>query len=302
MSETGLETEPSNDEQTEIEISVVVPFYNAENHIEDCARALLTQSYPAALYEIIMVDNNSTDNSADLVRKHPRIKLLSEIKQGSYAARNRGVVESRGRIIAFTDADCVASKDWLRKISAPLDSAEVGLVQGGRIYAVDSPALSMLAAYESERASYTFSGTPNRVYYGYTNNMAVRRDLFYRCGPFLEIMRGADSIFVNQVIEYYTSRVIRYVPEAYICHLEIKRTWGYFHKRFIYGKSLQQNYSRRSRSHRKLAIAEIYLIFKRTIQRNSYSLLQSLCLIILVLIGEACFAIGRLSVRFRCAM
>lgn len=120
MSKTDVQLQPCDVELTEIDISVVVPFYNAEKYIEKCAEALLTQSYPTTRYEIIMVDNNSTDRSVDLIKKYPRIKLLSQQKQGSYAARNQGVAASKGTILAFTDADCVPSSDWLQKTRAAL--------------------------------------------------------------------------------------------------------------------------------------------------------------------------------------
>lgn len=302
MSKTDVQLQPCDVELTEIDISVVVPFYNAEKYIEKCAEALLTQSYPTTRYEIIMVDNNSTDRSVDLIKKYPRIKLLSQQKQGSYAARNQGVAASKGTILAFTDADCVPSSDWLQKTRAALRFPDVEIIQGGRLYGVESPALSMLAAYEAERAAYTFSGESSGLYYGYTNNMAVRRSLFDRCGPFLEITRGADSIFVNKVIEDCSCKVIRHVPDARIRHLEITSVWNYLRKRVIHGRSLQQNYSRRKSTHRPLSIFERFMIIRRTIQRKRYSLLQSLCLIILVLMGMLCFSSGRLSVRFRDVM
>src|SRR3990167_5093364 len=107
-------------DQNTIDISVIVPFHNAEKHIEQCITALLSQSFPSSFYEIIMVDNNSTDNSIKVIMKYPQIKLLSEKKQGSYAARNRGVAESKGSVIAFTDSDCIPVPEWLgRNLSSP---------------------------------------------------------------------------------------------------------------------------------------------------------------------------------------
>ena len=63
MSKANMISQSGGIERDEIEISVVVPCYNAEENIENCIRALLEQSYPAENYEIIMVDNNSTDNT-----------------------------------------------------------------------------------------------------------------------------------------------------------------------------------------------------------------------------------------------
>jgi glycosyltransferase involved in cell wall biosynthesis len=246
-----------------------------------------------------MVDNNSTDDSASIITKYPQIKLLSETKQGSYAARNRGVAESRGHIIAFTDSDCVPCPEWLDKISAAMSSPGVGIVQGGRLYSTDSAGMFLLEAYESERAFYTFSGKLNGLYYGYTNNMAVRRDVFDRCGPFVEIMRGADSIFVNRAVEDYSSEVIRYVPDAAIRHLEITGVPDYLRKRFIYGRSLQHNYDIRKRTHRKMTISERYGIIRSTIERKKYNFLESAHLVLLVSAGIVFFMSGRMSVKMK---
>lgn len=280
-------------------ISVVVPFYNTEDHIEECINGLLGQSYPSARYEVIMVDNNSTDRSAAIVGKYSRITLLSERKQGAYAARNRGVAASRGEIIAFIDADCVPASDWLERLIAAMNAPGVGLVQGGRVYATESPALSLLAAYEAERAAYTFSGRSGEIYYGYTNNMAVRREVFDRCGPFLEIPRGADSIFVHRVIGTYSCETVQYAPDARIRHLELNSSWKWLHKRFIYGSSFQRNKSRRSGAYRLLTPVESSVIFKKTIRRQRHALLQSLVLAALLSMGTFCYMLGRLRAGSR---
>jgi len=286
ISRTDIRPHTVSVEPAGIDISVVVPFYNAARYIEDCIKALLGQTYSSTRYEIIMVDNNSIDGSAELVRKYSSIRLLVEPKQGSYAARNRGVAAANGTIIAFTDADCVPAADWLEQIAASMRAPGVELVQGGRLFAVESPALSMLAAYEAERAAYIFSAKSSSISYGYTNNMAVRRDLLSRIGPFLEIARGADSIFVHRVIEDYSPEVIRYVPDVCVRHLEITSVWQWLRKKFIYGRSSQQNHDQR-RGRRDLTPAELSEIINKTVQGNGYSLVQKGCLILLTRMGGA---------------
>jgi glycosyltransferase involved in cell wall biosynthesis len=283
------------------DVSVIVPFYNAEKHVEECIKALLAQSYPASRYEIIMVDNNSTDGSAAIVGKYSRITLLRERKQGAYAARNRGVAASTGPIIAFTDADCAASPDWLEQIVAAMHSPEVRLVQGGRSYGLESPGLTMLETYESERAVFTFSGSDHKTYYGYTNNMAVRRDVFDRCGPFLEVMRGADSVFVHSVIAEYSSEAARYAPAARIRHLEITSVKQWLQKRFVYGRSFQQNYQKRKGAYRLITPAESSVILRKTIRQRSYSPARTLCLITLLWMGTVFYLLGRIAGRAKTA-
>jgi glycosyltransferase involved in cell wall biosynthesis len=282
------------------DISVVVPFHNADRHLDRCAVGLLGQSYPSSRYEITMVDNNSTDRSVEVVRRHPEIRLLHEPKPGAYAARNRGVAASQGQIIAFTDADCVVASDWLEKISDALRHPELELIQGGRVFGNDGTALSMLAAYEAQRASYIFSAPSVGIRSGYTNNMAVRRSAFDRCGPFEEVGRGADTLFVLRVMQEYASTdVVGYAGDAKVRHLEIDSAAGWARKRFIYGQSFERHYAVRQRTHRDLTPEERSGILRRTITENGYSRLQVSRLLALLTLGRYAFLAGRRSVRWR---
>jgi len=92
-------------------ISVIVPALNAEKAIKECILSLLNQNYPKNKYEIIFVDNNSTDNTYNILKKfRKRIKILKELEEGSYRARNKGLRSARGSIIAFTDSDCIVDR------------------------------------------------------------------------------------------------------------------------------------------------------------------------------------------------
>ena len=100
--------------------SVVVPVYEDAADIRAVIEALLDQSLGRELFEIIIVDNGSHDDTAGVVKEYEerfpgevRLAVEDEI-QGSYSAHNRGIRESKGRILAFTDADCVPGQDWLK--------------------------------------------------------------------------------------------------------------------------------------------------------------------------------------------
>src|SRR5215470_84996 len=194
-------------------VSVVVPFYNSEAHIERCITALLSQRHPADRYEVIFVDNGSPDASREIVQRYPRIQLLSESRRGSYAARNRGFAGSSGSIIAFTDADCAPAPDWLQAIMTVLGDPGIQIVLGS-VSSRRSGALALLDAYEDERGAYIFSATAPELYYGYTNNMAVRRAAFETVGPFREVARGGDVILVRRAVDVYAVDAVRYAPQA----------------------------------------------------------------------------------------
>jgi glycosyltransferase involved in cell wall biosynthesis len=286
-------TSPVSPGQTGIEISVVVPFYNSEPYLERCVRALLAQNYPPTSYEIIMVDNNSTDRSAAIVGKYPRIKLLAERTQGAYAARNRGVAAAKGNIIAFTDPDCVPAVDWLERIASEMTNPDTRILIGRHEPAGRSLLLDMLEDYENEKNNYIFNSTIKRIYYGYTNNMAVRRSLLDEIGPFTEMPRGSDVVLVRRCVDRYSCAVVRYCPGIRVRHLEIDSPEKYFRKQYIYGGSIQR-YGRVANA-RPITNRERFLVFRQTVRSQKYSWTRSTLLFGLLLIGLVYWAFGGIN-------
>jgi len=97
------------------EISVVIPAYNEESFLPECLDSVFNQSLPPDLYEVIVVDNASTDRTGAIAREKGA-RVVWEGKKGYVWALKRGVEEAKGKIIAITDADCRVPKDWLEKI------------------------------------------------------------------------------------------------------------------------------------------------------------------------------------------
>lgn len=207
------------------DVSVIVPFYNEARYLERCVDALLAQTLPRDRYEVILVDNNSTDGSYGLARSRG-VTVLTEPKQSSYAARNRGVAHARGRILAFTDSDCEPDSRWLERLLARFASPEVALVIGERRFATESRTLDLLRLFESESASH--------LTYGYTNNLAIRREVFDAVGPFEEIGRGADTNLFLRTRDRFPEGV-RFAPEVSVRHLEIGDVGHHLAKKYTYG-------------------------------------------------------------------
>jgi len=276
-----------------MDVSIVVPFHNEQAHIERCIESLLSQDYPRERYEVVFVDNNSTDGSADIIRRHAGVRLLSEPKPGSYAARNAGVAASTGTIVAFTDSDCSPDRSWVTAITRELATPDTVVVQGRVRFATESTLLSLLADYENAKAAYVFSGTNPAIYYGYTNNLAVKRRAFVDAGPFEEVQRGADVIFVHRVIEAYAPRAIRFSADMCVRHWEIDTARAWFKKLRIYGRSIRR-YGDIVRA-RPLSSADRSRIFQATMRAGNYPWYRSALLIGLLAVGASAYECGRIA-------
>jgi glycosyltransferase involved in cell wall biosynthesis len=278
-----------------INISVIVPFYNAEKYITVCIESLIAQRFSAENYEIIFVDNNSTDSSSDIVKRYPRIKLVSESRQSPYAARNRGIKEASGRIIAFTDPDCTAFTDWLSEIVKAMSDPVVSVVLGQPLMTNNSLILSMVQDYDNEKYIYTFDSDDGSIYFGHTNNMAVRRELFSDVGLFVERKRGADTMFVNSVVKKYSSRAVVYRESMKVLHMEIEKPLDYYKKIFTYGRS--RELYKHIVGIPPISYSQRISVFKTVITKKNYSYPKSLMLFILLLVSVIFWQGGALSAR-----
>lgn len=102
-------------------ISIVVPIYNGEKYVDDCVKSILFQTY--AEWELIIIDNASTDNSLEICRKYAakddRVQILQQHhNMGVSAARNLGIEKARGEFITFIDIDDWVAEDYLEKLLA----------------------------------------------------------------------------------------------------------------------------------------------------------------------------------------
>jgi glycosyltransferase involved in cell wall biosynthesis len=109
--------------------SVIIPVHNGGKTIADCLHSILSQktSFP---FEVIVVNDGSTDRTAEIVQKFKKARLVSQKRQGPAVARNNGAAIAKGTVIVFVDSDCIATSGWLQEMVSPLGSREIAGVQG----------------------------------------------------------------------------------------------------------------------------------------------------------------------------
>lgn len=118
--------------QCNMRISVVIPAYNEEQYIRRCLESLMQQTRKP--YEIIVVNNNSTDKTTSIVKEFPKVKLIHEQQQGITATRNTGFTAAKGDIIARTDADTIVPKTWIEHIHTLFIKNNIDAVSGPAVY------------------------------------------------------------------------------------------------------------------------------------------------------------------------
>ena len=116
---------------SKVKVSVIVPVWNDERRVVKCINALKNQQFVPEAYEIIIIDNGSTDRTFEEIQGIEGITVLQELKPGSYAARNKGLSVAKGHYVAFTDSDCVPDKNWLASlIECAETQRDIGVVAG----------------------------------------------------------------------------------------------------------------------------------------------------------------------------
>ena len=197
-------------------ISVVVPVRNGERTIRDCLASLLRMDYPETRRELLVVDNGSTDRTAEIIKSFP-VRYVSEGCRGIPHARNRGIEASQGAIVAFTDADCVVDAAWLRELVRGFEEEGVGGVEGET---VDYPPATPVEQYTARRRNFSYQSrliSPLSPYV-ITANVAFRRGVFDRIGVFDPRFIGGSDVDFSWRFFQESDLKLRYNPRAIVFH------------------------------------------------------------------------------------
>ena len=213
--------------------AVVVAAYQAQATLADCLDSLTRLDYPRDRLELICVDNGSTDATAAIARKFaPSVICLTELTRGAAAARNRGIAAARGEIVAFTDADCTVSSQWLRRLVAPLADAAIG-VAGGRILA-RRPCNWVERFGEQIHDHGTAITATESTPYAISMNWASRRDVLERHGGFdIALLRGQDVDLSFRITQ--SGLKLAYVDDAIVYHRNERTLTGLFREGYVHG-------------------------------------------------------------------
>jgi len=216
-----------------LKVSIIVPAKDEEDKIERCLRTLQAQSMDRVDYEVILVDDGSTDQTAEVARSLS-VQVLSQANRGPASARNAGAQQAEGAILLFTDADCEADPDFAARMYRALRDPQVA----GAMGAYRSRQTKLIPRFVQQEFAFKQKRmealeTINAVH---TYAAAYRRDVFISNGGFDEsypVPSNEDQEFSYRLVE--AGHRLVYVPEAIVYHLHDRNLRAYIRRKYLLG-------------------------------------------------------------------
>lgn len=211
--------------------SVIVPAYQAAGTLPACLAALAGQNIHHGNYEVIVVDDGSTDDTAGIARA-AGITVITQPHAGAAAARNRGAAAAHGDLLLFTDADCMPIPGWLEALSAPFTDPEVAGAKGAYLTRQrDLVARFTQLEYEDR---YDRMAGSERIDFIDTYSAAYRRDIFL-------LNNGFDCCFLIDEDQEFSFRLAEkgyklvFAPAAQVYHQHNRTLAQYIRRKFRIG-------------------------------------------------------------------
>jgi cellulose synthase/poly-beta-1,6-N-acetylglucosamine synthase-like glycosyltransferase len=214
----------------DVSLSIIIPAFNGATRIGNCLDALLQQT-AGRNAEILVVNDGSTDNTAEVVRQYPSVRLITQLNAGPATARNRGAQEAAGTILLFTDDDCVPMPDWLAAMLEPFRDPKVVGAKG--VYRTRQRSLAARFVQIEYEDKYRLMAGLESIDFIDTYSAAFVRDRFLD-------MNGYDTSFPVACAEdielsYRMSArgwLMKFVPTAIVYHTHPSSFWLYLKKKY----------------------------------------------------------------------
>jgi len=233
---------------SQVDFSVIVPVYNDPAGIRTTLESLTDLTYPTESHEIVVVDNDSTDETyavaASLASGHEHISVaVEEGVQSSYAARNTGVSHASGDVLAFIDADMKVPASWLTDLSTVFRETNADYVGCDvELFVPDGERRGLVARYNLAEG-FPIERYMSELDYAPTCCMAVRRPVFDDVGPFTaDLVSGEDVEFGRRVAQAGYAQ--RFAAGVTVYH-PVRTTLGEMISKYVrHGRGREQRYQR----------------------------------------------------------
>ena len=229
------------DKLPQIKISVVIAGRNEEENIGNLLLSLQKQTYPSALFEIIVVDDHSTDNTADIVKKFKDARLLqlSDLSINSYKKKaiETGIAAATGDWILTTDADCNVPPGWLKTIAAFIEEKKAVFVAAPVVLTGNNSVLQLFQSIDFMMLQGITGAAVHKKTLNMCNgaNLAYERKVFHEVNGFAgidHIASGDDMLLMHKIGKKYPGGIHYLKSKEAIVSTPAMKTWKtFFHQR-----------------------------------------------------------------------
>ncbi len=206
--------------------SIIVPSYNRREEVEDLISSFKTLDFPKNKFELVIVDDGSTDGTLEYLRSIQadlalNLVIIEQENKGPGAARNNGMQNSNGDFLIIIDSDCTVPPEWLNRIDFYLNQEQADAFGGPDSCRTDFPALLKAINY-SMTSFLTTGGLRGRKgknlakFYPRSFNMGLSRKLFQQIGGFNQMYYGEDIEFSNRIIK--SNAKVLFIEDAFVYH------------------------------------------------------------------------------------
>lgn len=267
-------------------VSVLVCSLNGGGRIGECLESLSKQTYGRENFEIIVVDDGSTDDTSIISKPYADQVIRNEINKGIPSARNAALSSAHGEVVVFIDDDCIADTQWLSSLVAAFEDKSV-IAAGGRILAFSTqtiaqrylqatgygnpsrppsssnPSVSQrLVGYIKTMTSpILFENLPIEVLAVYTANAAYRKDALLRLGGFDETLLTNEDSDVSERLRKVADSRIMYMPTAIVRHQHYEKISKVIYQPYRRAGKTLQFYLKDNRTPPLFPMPVLYVVF-----------------------------------------
>ena len=283
-------------------VSVIIPWQRSDAPLlRGTLDGVRNQRYDKGRIEVFAVEYGATPNTTRADATYPdapaglAVAYDAVANPSPYAARNLASGKASGEVLLFTEPGCVPDPDWVAAHVAALSHPGASLSVGHLAPSRETWAVSTFLSYETVRDAWVFGGASWQHMFGRPKNMAVKRSRFESHGPFVEVMRGADSKLVQLVAREVSCSEIRHAPLAVVRQTAVRGLPSCYRDRFRHAQALRVF---RSAHSAPIALADRIRLFRETLRQRGYGPISAAALLAFLAAGIFAFRLGGASARF----
>lgn len=238
--------------ESDIKISVIIPARNEEENIGMLLNSIQAQSYPAHLFEVIVVDDHSTDKTLEVVKGFPFVKIiqlqLNNINSYKKKAIETGIAAASGDLIVTTDADCVVPVHWLKTMAAFKKETHATFIAAPVVLDFKNSFLQIFQAMDFLVLQGITAASVQKKIHNMCNgaNLAYERKAFYDVSGFGgidNIASGDDMLLMQKIATRFPEKIFYLLAGDAIVKTASAKTWKEFFNQRIRWASKATNYN-----------------------------------------------------------